>query len=257
VAVACEAAAPLPADSERAGIALGTACGSHLSNELYWRGARGPAGPSPSIFAYTLPSAATAEASMALALKGPTLTLASGRCSGVAALIEASSSLAAGACDWMLAGAVDVLSPTLLLAREGDLALHRGASGGREQGDLTPPRGASGGREQGEVLAEAAALAVLDHAREGAVARVAGAGQAHGEHAVERAVAAALERSGLAAGALRRRADGSGGGLVLGDAQAAAPLLEAWAALAAGELPCLVLGADARGGAAALCLVEP
>ena len=76
-------------------MALGTRYGSHLSNELFWRGQRGPTGPSPALFAYTLPSAAAAEISMHFGLTGPLLTFAGGADSGLAALGAAADCVAA------------------------------------------------------------------------------------------------------------------------------------------------------------------
>jgi 3-oxoacyl-(acyl-carrier-protein) synthase len=116
---ALEAPGVLPPRPERAGVALGTAFGSHLSNELYWHGQRQPEGASPSLFAYTLPSAAAAEISMYFGLKGPLVTVAHGAASGLAALASAASLIAAGAADWMIAGGAEVLSATSLAA-EGD-----------------------------------------------------------------------------------------------------------------------------------------
>jgi hypothetical protein len=113
---ALETPGVMPPRPERAGVALGTAHGSHLSNELYWRGLREPDGASPSLFAYTLPSAATAEISMCFGLKGPSITLAHGAASGLAAVVSAAALIAAGAADWMIAGGAEVLSATLLAA---------------------------------------------------------------------------------------------------------------------------------------------
>jgi hypothetical protein len=224
--VACEAVAtagapPLRDAQPPAGIALGTWYGSHLSNELFWRGQRGPTGPSPAIFAYTLPSAAAAEVSMHFGLKGPSLTLTGAADSGLCAFAVAAAQVAGGWASGMLAAAADVLSPSLLCARA--------EAGGLEEG---------------------AACALLDAEPAGALARLAGAGQASGAGAGERALAAALERAGLARAELRR---------VLGPAEvreasglAAAPLLAAAAPLLAGELPLLLLAGDDR-SATALC----
>jgi hypothetical protein len=223
--VACDAVAKAGAPALRdarppAGVAVGTWYGSHLSNELFWRGQRGPTGPSPAIFAYTLPSAAAAEVSMHFGLKGPSLTLTGAADSGLAAFAAAAAQVAQGSASSMLAAAADVLSPTLLCARAEDR------------------------------LDEGAACALLDAEPAGALARLAGAGQASGAGAVESALAAALERGGL------RRADLR---CVIGPAEVrssrglgAAPLLAAAAPLLAGELPLLLLAGDDR-SATALC----
>jgi 3-oxoacyl-[acyl-carrier-protein] synthase II len=226
--------------TERAGVALGTSHGAHLSNELFWRGARGPGGASPALFAYTLPSAAAGEIAIHLGLRGPSLTLVQGRGGGLSALAQAADLVAAGTADFMLAGAADVLSLTLL----------------RSQTESAEP-----------VLAEGASFAVLaPRPGPAPVARFAGTGQAWGESALTEAVAAALAQAGLRSGQIRvRLGTGTGdrllGGdmaLVLGDGQAAAPLLQLCLAAAGPEfLPCLIAARDESGLAEALCLAEP
>jgi acetyl-CoA acetyltransferase len=175
-----------------------------------------------------------------LGLQGPTLTLVQGRGAGLRALAQAAELVAAGAADWMLAGAADVLSLTLLRSR-------------KENAE--------------DVLAEAAGFAVLASWPGSApVARFAGAGQAWGERALAEATVAALDQAGLHADQIRSRL-GTGTkdrpltretALVLGDCQAAGPLLGLCLAAARPDfLPCLIAAQDESGLAEALCLAEP
>jgi hypothetical protein len=167
---ALQSAPPLGA-AERGGIVLGTAYGSHLTNELFWRDVLegGTIAASPSLFTYTLPSAAIGELSIQLDLKGPSLALAVGLSAGLAALAEGARLVESGALDWVLAGAADTLSSTLLLAQE----------------DKTTP------------LAESAAFFTLGRDGDRATPRIGGAGQASGALALERATALALDQAGL------------------------------------------------------------
>jgi len=117
----------LPSDGQRAGIVFGTALGSHLTNETFLRQMEqlGPAEVSPALFTYTLPSAAVGEISIHFGLQGPTVTLAQGVGAGIAALDLAATLVRRGEASWMLAGAADVLGPTLI------------AAAGPDAGDLT------------------------------------------------------------------------------------------------------------------------
>jgi hypothetical protein len=111
-------AASLPEDRERAGIVFGTAYGCHLSNEGFQLQLEQlpPDEVSPSLFTYTLPSAAVGEISIHLGLKGATVTLTEGIGAGVAAVALAGRLVARGDATWMLAGAAEALGPTLLAA---------------------------------------------------------------------------------------------------------------------------------------------
>jgi len=172
-------AASLPGDRERAGVAFGTAFGSHLANEGFQlQLEQRPAEEvSPSLFTYTLPSAAVGEISIHLGLRGPTVTLTEGIGAGAAAVALAARLVARGEASWMLAGAADVLGPTLLAA----------------SGPRAP------------TMSEGSVFLVLSNESRGALARVAetaeGAGErrlsydADGEHPWERE----LGRCGAAA----------------------------------------------------------
>lgn len=61
----------LPRD--RIGIVLGTSAGSLTTDVNFWNGRNGVGGPSPTLFAYTLPSAASGEIAIHFGLTGPDL----------------------------------------------------------------------------------------------------------------------------------------------------------------------------------------
>jgi len=58
---------------ERIGIALSARFGSLATDLEYWNGRNDPGGPSPTLFAYTLPSAAIGEIAIRHRLTGPNL----------------------------------------------------------------------------------------------------------------------------------------------------------------------------------------
>lgn len=151
-----------PQDEARAGAALGTAFGAHLSNELFQAGLmkEGQASASPALFPYTLPSTAAGELSLHLGLRGPLITLAQGPGSGMAALAAAADQVDRGQASWMVAGAADSLGETLLRAA-GDRASQ---------------------------LTEGAVFFVLTGQERGALARLDGWASATGADAMERAV---------------------------------------------------------------------
>jgi hypothetical protein len=219
------AAGGAPPSPERAGLVFGTACGAHLSNELFWRGLQQPDGASPGLFAYTLPSSAAGEISIHLGIRGPCVTLAHDTTSGLAALTVAAQLLAAGSADWVLAGGADVLGVTLL-------------------------------RSRGAASAEGAAFFVLAREADAPLARLVGAAQSAGRGSRAQAVAAALEQAGLRADELRTTIDDewSDGVRVVGECLAARPLLGLCAALARPALlPALVVAAGPE-GSSAVCL---
>jgi 3-oxoacyl-(acyl-carrier-protein) synthase len=228
---------------QKAGMVLGTGYGSHLSNEAFQRllDVEGPSGASPAIFAYTLPSSAVGAISIHLGLKGPNLTLAQGTGAGLHAVATAARMVEQGVAQWMLAGGVDVLSPTLLRAV---------------------------GEESGGLLAEGAALIALATKRQRALARLAGSACGFvtgGRSTTARIEHEALSRAGVDPGQLRIR-------LAyepecefpmqrhLGRGLAAAPLLGLCACLSRGgegSLPALITARDPRGSFEAICLKEP
>lgn len=59
----------------RIGICLAVRAGSISTDIEYWSGRDGPGGPSPTLFAYTLPSAAIGEIAIRYRLTGPNLCL--------------------------------------------------------------------------------------------------------------------------------------------------------------------------------------
>jgi 3-oxoacyl-(acyl-carrier-protein) synthase len=63
---------------DRIGICLGAAAGSLAADFEFWRGRDAVGGPSPTLFAYTLPSAAIGEIAIRHRLTGPNLCLVGG-----------------------------------------------------------------------------------------------------------------------------------------------------------------------------------
>lgn len=55
----------------RVGICLSASAGSLTTDVNFWQGRNGPGGPSPTLFAYTLPSAAVGEIAIHFRLTGP------------------------------------------------------------------------------------------------------------------------------------------------------------------------------------------
>lgn len=233
---AVEEGGPPEVGDERAGLALGTAYGSHLSNERFQEllEREGRAGASPALFTYTLPSSATGEISIHLGLRGAATTLAQGEGAGLAAVAHAASQLEQGRAAWILAGGADVLSVTLLRALP-------------------------------EVpLAEGAAFVVLTTESASSLARVAGSAQTFGEGASR----LALERAGVeeARLAARQRFDhrrpaslaASTLAACAGWSLAALPVLAICAHLArGGPLPALFEAVDpVQGTCDAVCLTD-
>lgn len=231
------AAGDPPPPAESCGITLGTAFGAHLTNERFQLGLEreGASGASPALFTFTLPSAATGEICIQLGLKGAATTMTQGLGAGLAALASAAGMVRQGRALWMLAGGVDVLSPTLLRSYEGSRY----------------------------PLAEGAAFVTLVPTPRGALARVAAAAHTFGEEARRRAVELALEQAGLVDEQLRLRChialDSSDSPPLLqclGQSFAAAPMLALCALLAhrGEELPALFTAEDPLGGVDAICL---
>ncbi len=220
------------AGGARAALVLGTAFGAHLANELFWRGVReaGSKGASPAIFAYTLPSAASGELAIHFGLRGPCLTLAQGRGSGLAALAAAADLCAEGRAEQVLAVAADSLGAALC-------ARARGAA-------RVPCEGA-------------AAFVVASEPGPAPLAWIAGHAEAAGEDAGARVARAALARAGLEERELRARLERERP--ALGDGLAPGPLVELALLLEEGSarLPCLLTALDEDAGTAdALCLRE-
>ncbi len=226
-----------PLDDDRAGVVLGTAFGSHLTNETFQRliNQEGEEGASPALFPYTLPSAACGEISIYLGLKGVSATFAQGSGAGIAALQFASSLLAEKKMHWMLVGGVDVLSATRLL-------------------DYPAPA----------VSSEGGGFLVLSDQPSGAMARVAGAGQAFGAHALARLSETVLRQAAIPPQTLKTKVVYQNAhdpllGETLGSCGAAAPLVGMGFLLAEAaeeKLPALLLVIDSSGVCSAVCLTS-
>lgn len=102
-------------EADRSGVALGTAYGSLLTNEMFYRDllVHGPEGVSPFLFPYTIPSAATGEISIEFKIKGVNFTISSGWTAGLDAIGFASLTVKNGQTDAMLAGGVDAYGEIL------------------------------------------------------------------------------------------------------------------------------------------------
>lgn len=92
---------------ERIGICLAARAGSLSTDVEYWNGRDAVGGPSPTLFAYTLPSAAIGEIAIRYRLTGPNLCLV-GDVSAV--LSEASDWIRRGEADACLCVSCDVVS---------------------------------------------------------------------------------------------------------------------------------------------------
>ena len=76
LALLAVAALNIPFDEfprDRTGICLAASAGSLSTDVNYWNGRNGAGGPSPTLFAYTLPSAAVGEVAIHFRLTGPNL----------------------------------------------------------------------------------------------------------------------------------------------------------------------------------------
>jgi hypothetical protein len=158
--------------TEDCGVAIGTTYGSHLTNEMFQRQihANGRSEVSPSLFAYTLPSAAAAEVSMHFHFKGPPVTLANGESSALSALSLSAHLIQMGATNSMLVGGIEVLSGTLL---------------------------AAAGQSPLGILAEGAAFVFLSSQANFSLAQLIGFSQVSSEQAGERAVTNVLEQANM------------------------------------------------------------
>jgi Beta-ketoacyl synthase, N-terminal domain len=102
-------------DGERTAVVFGSAYGCHATNEDYYRGLlrEGPAGASPRLFAYTLPSSPAGEISIHYGIRGPATTAAPGWHAGLAALAEGVQHLRSGRADRVLVVAAEVATELL------------------------------------------------------------------------------------------------------------------------------------------------
>ncbi|MCW5553790.1 MAG: hypothetical protein KIS67_16730 [Verrucomicrobiae bacterium] len=114
---------------ERVGICLTAAAGSLSTDAAYWNGRAGVGGPSPTLFAYTLPSAAIGEIAIRHRLMGPNLCFVGHESD---ALSEAAHLILRGEAAACLAVFCHVVTPALAAmiqwspaARAGALLLQR------------------------------------------------------------------------------------------------------------------------------------
>jgi 3-oxoacyl-(acyl-carrier-protein) synthase len=117
---------------DRIGICLGAAAGSLAADFEFWRGRDAVGGPSPTLFAYTLPSAAIGEIAIRHRLTGPNLCLVGGD----AVLSEAGDWLQRGEVEACLCVECNVVTPAIedmvqspTIAQACALFLRRGGGG--------------------------------------------------------------------------------------------------------------------------------
>ena len=118
---------------ERIGICLAARAGSLPTDVEYWNGREATGGPSPTLFAYTLPSAAVGEIAIRHRLTGPNLCFVG---SDAAIVSEAADWLSRGLVDGCLCVSSNVVSEALArmiqappAARACALFLQRGSGG--------------------------------------------------------------------------------------------------------------------------------
>jgi 3-oxoacyl-(acyl-carrier-protein) synthase len=117
---------------DRIGLCLGARAGSLAADFEFWRGRDAVGGPSPTLFAYTLPSAALGEIAIRHRLTGPNLCLVG----EAAVLTEAGDWLRRGEVEACLCVECNVVTPALAeliqappAARACALFLQRGGGG--------------------------------------------------------------------------------------------------------------------------------
>jgi Beta-ketoacyl synthase, N-terminal domain len=100
----------VPAPPTTVDLKVGTRAGSAEADLAFLRSLaeRGDAFGSPSLFAYTLSTAAGGEVSLALGLRGALSTMSSGEVSGLTALVTGAASVTSGRSEACLCGAMDV-----------------------------------------------------------------------------------------------------------------------------------------------------
>ena len=102
--------ARVPAPPTTVDLKVGTRLGSREVDLAFLQSLteRGDAFGSPSLFAYTLSTAAGGEVSLALGLRGALSTVSSGELSGLTALVTGAASVTSGRSEACLCGAMDV-----------------------------------------------------------------------------------------------------------------------------------------------------
>jgi 3-oxoacyl-(acyl-carrier-protein) synthase len=118
---------------ERIAICLATGASSLATDWEYWKGRDGAGGPSPTLFTYTLPSAAIGEIAIRHKLTGPSLCFVG---DGSVVLQEAADLLRRGEADGCICVQVNVVSTDLSAmisappaARACAVFLHKGENG--------------------------------------------------------------------------------------------------------------------------------
>ena len=102
---------------ERVGLCVATRVGSLPTDLEFWRGREGAGGPSPMLFAYTLPSAVLGEIAIRHRLTGPNLCVVG---KDTAVLSEAADWLRRGEAEGVICLSVEAVTPAAaaLLGRE-------------------------------------------------------------------------------------------------------------------------------------------
>ena len=125
---------------ERTGICLAAAAGSLSTDVAFWNGRDAVGGPSPTLFAYTLPSAAIGEIAIHYRLRGPNLCFV-GESGG--AMDAAEELIDQGEAEGCVCVFVNVVSPAAAaltgltpVARACALFLQRGAGGQQSGRDM-------------------------------------------------------------------------------------------------------------------------
>ena len=95
---------------DRIAVILAARTSSLATDVEYWKGRDNPGGPSPTLFTYTLPSAALGEIAIRHRLTGPGLCFVSG---GDELVAEATDLLGRGEADACVCVIADVVSPAL------------------------------------------------------------------------------------------------------------------------------------------------
>ena len=95
---------------DRIAICLAVRTSSLATDVEYWKGRDNPGGPSPTLFTYTLPSAALGELAIRHRLTGPGLCFVGG---GDELVAEATDLLRRGEADACVCVIADVVSPAL------------------------------------------------------------------------------------------------------------------------------------------------
>ena len=120
---------------DRLGICLAARAGSLATDLEFWGGRDGVGGPSPTLFAYTLPSAAIGEIAIRHGLTGPNLCVVGED----SVLAEARDLLQRGEVEACLCLSCNIVTPALAamirstsVASASAIFLQRGGSGGRE-----------------------------------------------------------------------------------------------------------------------------